>query len=145
MNRVITVVLFAAFLFASDWLYEDLKFSGGDIQSLDTIESFYTLTSDVGRGNKLPETMTILHKIVPTSGDSVNCTISIDYSNDKSIWYAAGNIDTVLVDSTGVAAGTTTIGLVTIYPVLDFRYFRLKAQSNTVDTFSIQLQKSVKF
>jgi len=150
MKKLILFVLIIGAAFAGDWLYEDVKFASGDYQSFDTIESFYSLTYEVGRGKKLPQTLTITHKVVPDTstenlGDSVDCVISLDYSNDKSIWYTYGAIDTIDLDSATVAAETVTIGTKSNYPILDYRYFRLKVTSNTVDTFTVQLQKSVEF
>jgi len=150
MKKLFLFLSIVGVVFAGDWLYEDMKFSSGQIQSFDTIESFYTMSYDVGRGKKLPSSLTITNIVVPdtsteATGDSVNCVISLDYSNDKSIWYESGAIDTILLTNTQVQTEGTFIDTKINYPILDYRYFRLKVQSMTVDTFTIQLQKSAEF
>ncbi|MEA1981653.1 MAG: hypothetical protein U9N54_11880 [candidate division Zixibacteria bacterium] len=150
MKKLILVLLFITFLFAGDWNYQNMKFSGGYTASIDTIENFYSYTYEVGNGKLLPTSFTITHILQPDTstinyGDSVDCVISLDFTNDGTYWYSYGNIDTIDLDSATVAGMSQVIGKATITTIPDYRYFRAKITSNTVDTFSVKLQKSVEF
>jgi len=155
MKKLFIFLLIISFVFAGDWRYEDMKFSSGLSQVFDTIESFYTLTYEVGRGKELPSTLTITNIVVPdtstkSTGDSVRCIIFLDLTNGKNsvgatYWYEYGAIDTITLTNTQVQTEGTFVDTKINYPILDYRYFRLKIQSMTVDTFTVQLQKSMEF
>ena len=146
--KKISLLVFALFLIASagDWGYENVEGASGTLFSFDTIEAFYSTTMEVSNGKKIPTSFFITHWLTPdtstaSTGDSVDFHISLDYSNDRTNWYSFGDIDTVDLDNTAVSTEAQVNGSVGVTPY-DFRYMRLQLQSNTVDTFSVFLQKS---
>jgi len=141
MKRIIILLLLAIALFGGDWKFENITGSAGETFSFDTIEVFLTNTFEVGNNKALPSVFTITHFLTPTS-DSVDFHIRLDYTNDKTNWYTYTDIDTV--DASSPASGTVIDGHANA-TILPFRYFRLQLQSNTVDTFSVKLQKSINF
>jgi hypothetical protein len=132
------------FAFAGDFYFENLEFDDEVTCSIDTIEDFTSDLMDVGNITKVPTSFTITHILVPAS-DSVDCNISLSFSNDKSNWYSYGDIDTVDLGSVAASSGATVIGKLTLTTVPDYKFFKVNVASNTVDTFSVKLQKSIKY
>ena len=138
MKKLILILIVPLLMFAGDWGFENVTNATGTLFSFDTIEAFYSNTMDVANGKLIPAYLQITNFITPTSVDTVNFRIRIDYSNDKSNWWSYGDIDTVAI---GASAGVENVNSVQIEPQA-FRYIRLYLQSITADTFTVYLQKS---
>lgn len=138
---IIALFVFAFFAIAGDWGYTDIEGASGGLFSFDTIEAVYTNTYEIGNGKKVPTYVYFSYWLTPTSVDTVNFSIRLDYSNDQSKWYNYGDLDTVSIDSSTTTMSDETNGTIQVSPY-SFRYFRLYLQSNTADTFGVYLQKS---
>jgi hypothetical protein len=138
------MVFVFAFAFAGDFYFKNLEFTAGTICEIDTIETFDSDAERVGIKNQMPTSLTITHILVPAS-DSVDCNISLSFSNDQTNWYSYGDIDTVDLGSVAASSGATVIGKFTITTIPDYEWFKVNIASNTVDTFSEQLQKSINY
>lgn len=146
---IITILLIAtSFLFGVDWNYQNLYFTddGSYTATMEVNETDTTSTYNMGIIKTLPTEVTFTHKIIPTAktgGNGIAVYVALYCSNDATIWYSYGNIDTITVDSTEQANGTTVIDDVTISDVPNYRYFRLfLTNSATVDTCTVKMQKS---
>lgn len=154
---IIPLIVFAVFVFAGDWLYEDIEHATGTVFSFDKDSADYvgkySNTYEVGNGKKLPEYLFITSFMTPDTGagsaaeDTIRLYIRLDYSNDLENWIADPTLDTIALDSTQVSDGAEVQNYNRWEP-LAYRYFRLYVSTymdtaNSTAEFEVEFQKSI--
>jgi len=147
MKKLLLILMVITFAFAGDFYFKNLEVDDEVTCNIDTIENVTTDIASVGNKNQAPTSFTITHIVAPTS-DSVRCHFALWLSNDKSNWYSYGNIDSIEIAN---SADATIIGNSTITTIPDYKFFKVTIQSfrpassTKLDTFSVKLQKSIKY